>query len=253
MDARDLSEILHAVAAGRVPPAQAAARIGGATADLGFARVDRHRGLRTGFPEVVYGPGKSPEEVAGILASILEDGERALLTRIDEAQLQAARRVAPDLVYHARARLAAVDRRPRAPEGLVAVLAAGTSDLAVAEEAARTAEALGARVAMVADVGVAGLHRLAPWVDTLRAARAVVVAAGMEGALPSVVAGLVAVPVIALPTSTGYGASFGGVAALLAMLNSCAAGVTVVNIDNGFGAGFAAALVNRRGGTAEEG
>ena len=246
MDARDLRELLDAVAAGRTAPSVAVSRIGEATADLGFARVDRHRGLRTGFPEVVFGPGKSEEEIESLTRTTLSHSPRTLLTRLTSAQAEAARRAAPDLRWHPRGRVATLDREPRAATGRVGILAAGTSDFGVAEEALLTASALGAHVETCFDVGVAGLHRLAAAMDLIRGANALVVVAGMEGALPSVVAGLTDRPVIAVPTSVGYGASFSGLAALLGMLNSCAAGVTVVNIDNGFGAGFAAATINRQ-------
>ncbi|MFQ5505360.1 MAG: nickel pincer cofactor biosynthesis protein LarB [Planctomycetota bacterium] len=214
--------------------------------DLGFARVDHAREARCGFPEVVYCEGKTPADAARIATEILSRSERLLMTRADAVVFEALCAEIPDAVYHERARCVTVLRgEPEPEEGLVGILCAGTSDIAVAEEARVSAEILGAKVETHYDVGVAGLHRLAGAMDSLAAARALVVVAGMEGALPSVVGGLVARPVIAVPTSVGYGASFGGLAALLAMLNSCAAGVSVVNIDNGFGAGYLAALINR--------
>jgi NCAIR mutase (PurE)-related protein len=212
---------------------------------LGFAHVDSDRARRRGFPEVVFCPGKTTGQLVAIMRALMRSRQDVLATRATPAQYEAVAREIPAAVYHEAARAITVDSGPRRrPAGLVAVVCAGTSDIPVAEEAALTAERMGARVSRVRDVGVAGLHRLIRHLRTLRAARAVVVAAGMEGALPSVVAGLVPGPVIAVPTSVGYGVSLGGVAALLAMLNSCVPGVTVVNIDNGFGAGAAAAMIN---------
>jgi len=214
--------------------------------DLGYARVDHHRHLRQGFPEVVFGEGKTPDQIAGIVARLLSQNPTALVTRTTEAAYHAVRAIAPDAVYHPLARMITVNRQPKAdPEGLIVVVSAGTADIPVAEEAAVTAETMGDRVERVFDVGVAGIHRLFAVRDRLQAARVIVCIAGMEGALPSVIAGLVAVPVIAVPASAGYGVSFHGVAALLGMLTSCAANVVVVNIDNGFGAGVVASLINR--------
>ncbi len=213
--------------------------------DLGFARLDHHRSIRQGFPEVVYGPGKTPEQIATLAQRIVEGGHSLLVTRTDQAAYEAVRAVVPDAAFHPVAR--AIWRRhghPPPGRGRIAVVSAGTSDLPVAEEAALTAELMGNEVDRLCDVGVAGIHRLLAETDRLFRARVVIVVAGMEGALPSVVGGLVSAPVIAVPTSVGYGASFGGVAALLAMLNSCATGVAVVNIDNGFGAGALASLIN---------
>jgi pyridinium-3,5-biscarboxylic acid mononucleotide synthase len=213
--------------------------------DLGFARVDHHRSLRQGFPEVILGLGKTPAEIAGIAERIVRRGQTLLVTRAEPAAFDAVRAVVPGATYHAKARAITLQQQDIPPGiGTVLVAAAGTSDLPVAEEAAITAEVMGNQVDRLYDVGVAGLHRLLREHDRLRFARIIVVAAGMEGALPSVVAGLVQVPVIAVPTSIGYGASFGGLAALLGMLNSCANGVSVVNIDNGFGAGCIASLIN---------
>ncbi len=208
--------------------------------------MDHHRALRRGFPEVVLGEGKSAEQVAAIAERLAAQSDRLLITRVDVDSYRAVKERLPDARYHADARAITVDRggEPRWPG--VAVLCAGTSDLAVAEEAAVTAEVMGTQVDRFYDVGVAGIHRLLDKLEPMRSARALVVVAGMEGALPSVVAGLVAAPVIAVPTSVGYGASFGGLAPLLAMLNSCAAGVAVVNIDNGFGAGYLAAVINKQ-------
>jgi len=215
--------------------------------DLGFAKVDHHRSLRTGIPEVVFGEGKTAEQIIDIARSLNDGAHNVLVTRLDAVKGERLRAVFPDITYSAHARVATLIRTQ--PEvtgrGLIAVVAAGTSDLPVAEEAALTAELMGNRVERIIDVGISGIHRLFAHRDTLDAAAVLIVVAGMEGALPSVVAGLVDKPVIAVPTSIGYGASFGGLAALLAMLNSCAAGVTVVNIDNGFGAGVAASLINR--------
>ena len=214
--------------------------------DLGFAKVDHHRVLRKGFPEVILGDGKSSEQVAGLAEELARDGGPLLITRVDAAVYEVVRARVPGVIYNAVARIAYLQRSTAAPKPGVAVACAGTSDIAVAEEAAVTAEVMGNQVERTYDVGVAGLHRLLKSLPDLRQARVVVVVAGMEGALPSVVGGLVAVPVIAVPTSIGYGASFGGLSALLAMLNSCAPGVSVVNIDNGFGAGYLAALINQR-------
>jgi NCAIR mutase (PurE)-related protein len=214
--------------------------------DLGFAELDHHRALRTGFPEVVLGLGKTAEQIASIAERLAARTERLLVTRADIDAYQAVKEKIPDAVYHAAARAITLDRsrQPRLPG--VVVCCAGTSDLPVAEEAAVTAEIAGSAVERQYDVGVAGLHRLLDKLPSLRSANAIVVVAGMEGALPSVVAGLVSAPVVAVPTSIGYGASFQGLAPLLAMLNSCAAGVAVVNIDNGFGAGYLAATISRQ-------
>lgn len=213
--------------------------------DLEFARVDHHRALRTGFPEVVFGLGKSPEQIAAIASSVLAKSDRLLVTRTTPEAFESVRAVAPDATHDELARAIVVDRRgaPELVPGVV-VVCAGTSDLPVAREAAITAQLMDCEVEQISDVGVAGLHRLLEHLPTLQQARVVVAVAGMEGALPSVVGGLVRAPLIAVPTSIGYGASFGGVAALLAMLNSCASGVGVVNIDNGFGAGYLAAMIN---------
>jgi pyridinium-3,5-biscarboxylic acid mononucleotide synthase len=214
-------------------------------ADLGFAQVDTHRALRKGFPEVIFGAGKTPEQILRIAAKLLEREQRVLITRVTALHARLVRKRFRKAAYHEQARCVAIDPNPLPKRpGTIAVVCAGTSDLPVAEEAAVTAEIMGNRVERINDVGVAGVHRLISRLDTIQQANVVIVAAGMEGALPSVVAGLVSRPVIAVPTSVGYGASFGGLAALLGMLNSCASGLTVVNIDNGFGAGFAAGQIN---------
>jgi NCAIR mutase (PurE)-related protein len=211
---------------------------------LGFAKVDHHRAIRTGFPEVVFGEGKTPDQAAAIAQTILQQSDVLLVTRASQEMYSAVFAGAPDATYDETARTVIVDRREhREHLSGVLVLCAGTADLPVATEAALTAELMGCEVERVFDVGVAGIHRLLDQLETLQRARVVIAVAGMEGALPSVVGGLVRAPVIAVPTSIGYGASFQGLAALLAMLNSCAPGVAVVNIDNGFGAGYLAAQI----------
>jgi len=213
--------------------------------NLDFARLDHHRALRQGFPEVVFCQGKTPEQVACLVDRLVACHDRVLATRATPLVYAAVRTEVAEAVYHEVARLIVVDREPeRAKQPGVLVVTGGTSDIPVAEEAAITAEVMGNQVERLYDVGVAGLHRLLDQSEALMRARVVVVVAGMEGALASVVGGLVAAPVIAVPTSVGYGASFGGLAALLAMLNSCASGVAVVNIDNGFGAGYLAGMIN---------
>jgi NCAIR mutase (PurE)-related protein len=217
--------------------------------DLGFAKIDHHRQLRKGFPEVVLGEGKRPAQIAAILRRMRAAPGNVLVTRVSAECAAKVRRAVPGLRYDPVARTLVLLREKIQPRGRapIAILAAGTSDLPVAEEAAVTATLLGNEVDRVYDVGVAGLHRLLDQLERISQAGVIIVCAGMEGALPGVVGGLVDRPVIAVPTSVGYGASFGGLAALLAMLNACASGVTVVNIDNGFGAAFAAALMNRKG------
>jgi NCAIR mutase (PurE)-related protein len=215
--------------------------------DLDFAKVDHHRALRDGFPEVVLAMGKTPAQVAAIAGRITAHSGRLLVTRATPEHAAAVAEVLPEACYHETARCITLERVPSERRPGVAVICAGTSDLPVAEEAAITAEMMGNEVLRIADVGVAGIHRLLHRLPEVRQQRVLVVAAGMEGALPSVVGGLVDIPVIAVPTSVGYGASFGGLAALLGMLNACAAGIAVVNIDNGFGAGYMAALINRTG------
>ncbi len=214
---------------------------------LGFATIDHHRQLRQGFPEVIFCEGKTPAQVATIAAAIAKRKQPLLATRATVVHARAVRRVVAGAMYTATARTITANM-PRIPrEGkFILVVTAGTSDIPVAEEAVVTAKMFGNRVESIYDVGVAGLHRLLGHSDRLRGANVIIVVAGMEGALPSVVGGMVDVPVIAVPTSVGYGTSFGGITPLLAMLNSCSSGITVVNIDNGFGAGFAASLINRR-------
>jgi pyridinium-3,5-biscarboxylic acid mononucleotide synthase len=251
VDQDELRTLLESVAAGRLDVADAAATLAAGPlagyADLGFARLDAHRGVRTGDPEVVYAAGKTTEQVLALLGALTgQPGERpALATRLTDDMLTAVGTAFPDAVVDAVARCVAVGSLPQ-PNGDVVVVSAGTSDEPVAAEAAFVARAFGAQVQRICDVGVAGIHRLFGERAALAEADCLVVVAGMEGALPSVVGGLVGTPLVAVPTSVGYGASFGGIAALLAMLNSCAPGVTVVNIDNGFGAGVFAARVARR-------
>lgn len=248
-----LRELLASVAAGETDVDAALGRFEGwPYEDVGFARVDHHRHLRLGTPEVIYGEGKSPEQLVQIAGRIVEREANVLITRAGRSVYEAVRHAYPDSVFHEAARCITISRHPVEATGCVAVVTAGTTDIPVAEEAAVTAETCGSRVERVFDVGVAGLHRLLGARDRFAEANAIVVAAGMEGALPSVVGELVSVPVVAVPTSVGYGASFGGLAALLGMINSCSSNVTVVNIDNGFGAGFVAALINRRVVEAEE-
>jgi pyridinium-3,5-biscarboxylic acid mononucleotide synthase len=245
-----IRQLLDGVSNGTLDPEAAATQIVAAMReapfeDLGFARVDHHRVLRQGFPEVILGVGKTPAQIAAIAQRIVSHGHALLVTRAQREAWDAVRTVLPNAQYHEQARAITL-RQGEIPagRGTVLIACAGTSDIPVAEEACVTAELMGNCVDRLYDVGVAGLHRLISEQSRLQSARVVIVVAGMEGALPSVVAGLVAVPVIAVPTSVGYGASFGGMAALLAMLNSCANGVSVVNIDNGFGAGCIASLIN---------
>jgi pyridinium-3,5-biscarboxylic acid mononucleotide synthase len=214
-------------------------------ADLGFAQVDLHRALRKNFPEVIFGAGKTPAQVLAIATKLVEREQHVLVTRITPEHARVLKKKFRRAVFHEAARCVTVESKSRQKRpGSIAVLCAGTSDLPVAEEAAVTAEIMGNNVERIYDVGVAGLHRLLRRIEDIQRANVIIAVAGMEGALPSVVAGLVARPVIAVPTSIGYGANFGGLAALLAMLNSCGSGVTVVNIDNGFGAGYAASQIN---------
>ena len=255
MNPRDVEALLRAVRDGQVTPEDAAERLKTLPFEsLGFATLDHHRALRRGFPEVVFGAGKTSEQVVAIVERIASRGQNVLVTRTtrDVFERVAAGHPAGQARYHEAARCFTVQIASPAPlKGGVAVVCAGTSDVPVAEEAAVTSEFFGATVERIYDVGVAGLHRLLDRAPAIRQAKVVVVAAGMEGALPSVVGGLVEAPVIAVPTSVGYGASLHGLAALLAMLNSCASGVAVVNIDNGFGAGYMACTILRtRGETA---
>lgn len=246
MNQARLRQICEELASGELAVDEGLARfLAGSTQDLGHTVLDTQRELRCGHPEVVFGQGKRPEEVVEIAGALLERHDRLLVTRLSDEGARALCAAQPRARWHPRSRCATVVPEDAAPGvGRVLVLSAGTSDGAVAEEAAITARMHGAHVEELRDVGVAGLHRLLAHAEALRSASALVVVAGMEGALPSVVGGLVDRPVIAVPTSVGYGASLGGLAALLAMLNSCASGVTVVNINNGFGAGYAASLIN---------
>ncbi|HOQ37848.1 MAG TPA: nickel pincer cofactor biosynthesis protein LarB [Acetivibrio sp.] len=214
--------------------------------DLGFVKVDHHRNIRNGYPEVIYCEGKTVEQIKKIVEKLMERNNNIMATRADAKVYEAIKEITSDVVYHEAARIVVVKKREiPVSDKIVAVLTAGTSDIPVAEEAAVTCETMGNRVERVYDVGVAGIHRLFAKADVLLNANVLIVVAGMEGALASVVGGLVDKPVIAVPTSVGYGANFGGLSALLSMLNSCAAGVGVVNIDNGFGAGFLAAMINK--------
>jgi len=250
MNDQQLRALLEEVARGAVDPNVASQRLLDVLRerpfqDLGFARVDHHRSIRQGFPEVILGLGKTPAQVAAIAAEIVSRGSTLLITRATQATYDAVLERVPNAAYYTDAAIITLRQQDVAPgKGKILVVSAGTSDLPVAEEAARTAELMGNDVERLYDVGVAGLHRLLSERARLASARVIVVVAGMEGALPSVLSGLVSVPVVAVPTSIGYGASFGGVAALLGMLNSCASGVSVVNIDNGFGAANIASLIN---------
>jgi pyridinium-3,5-biscarboxylic acid mononucleotide synthase len=251
-----LRRLLQRVAAGRLGAAAALEQLRHMPfEDLGFAKIDQHRALRRGVPEVIFGEGKSAEQIAAIGARIAAAGAAMVVTRMDPGKARAVRRRLRGLTYHPEARVGTIARRRPTirGHGPVMVMSAGTSDLPVAEEAALCAEMFGNRVVRLYDVGVAGIHRLTANLARVRTAAVLIVVAGMEGALPSVVAGLTDKPVIAVPTSVGYGSAFGGVAALLGMLNACASGITVVNIDNGFGAALAATLINRVGMAADGG
>jgi hypothetical protein len=246
----NLQKLLESVRAGTVDPAVAADQIAmtmraAPFEDLGFARVDTHRAVRQGFPEVILGLGKSPAQIAAIAERIVNHGQSLLVTRAQADVFAAVRTVVPGAEYHDEAKAITFSQgEVAAGRGTIIVACAGTSDLPIAEEAAITARLMGNAIDRLYDVGVAGIHRILSEHNRLQQARVIIVVAGMEGALPSVVAGLVSVPVIAVPTSIGYGASFGGIAALLGMLTSCSNGVAVVNIDNGFGAGAIASLIN---------
>ena len=214
--------------------------------DLGFARIDHHRELRTGYPEIIYCAGKSVEQVREIFRVMSEKQNNVIGTRANQEMYEAVRSISTDIIYYPVARIISLQKKkPPVPESTIAIITAGTSDMPVAEEAAITAELLGNKVVRIYDAGVAGIHRLVDKLPDIRGCRVIIVIAGMEGALASVVGGLVDKPVIAVPTSVGYGANFGGISALLGMLTSCSTGVTVVNIDNGFGAGFAASMINK--------
>jgi pyridinium-3,5-biscarboxylic acid mononucleotide synthase len=247
MNKNSLLELLAAVQSGSVTPADATNRLTNLPyEDIGYARIDHHRSLRTGLPEVIYAHGKSPEQTAEIFTRMAADGGDVLATRADVVTAAKVLTAIPAATYHAQARAITLRQSTtKETEGNIAILSAGTSDQSVAEEAAVTAELFNCKVNRLYDVGVAGLHRLLAVREQLTQADVVIVCAGMEGALPSVVGGLVGVPVIAVPTSVGYGASFDGAAALLGMLNSCSPNVTVVNIDNGFGAAYTAVLIAR--------
>ncbi len=256
MQPDELRTLLDAVAGGSVTPEEAGEKLARLPfGDLGHAKIDHHREIRCGFPEVVFCEGKTASQVRGIAREVLEHGDVFLGTRASASHFQAVAQVALDARYFETAGILVVDRRETRPEvGHIVVASGGTADSRVADEAAITAEVMGNRVTRLYDVGVAGIHRLLAHQDTLRDANVIIAVAGMEGALPSLVAGLVSCPVIAVPTSVGYGASFGGIAALLTMLNSCAAGVGVVNIDNGFGGAALASRINHAaaaGGAAE--
>ncbi len=247
MNAKSLKQLFDDVRRGKLSPDEAVEKLRHLPfEDLGFAKIDHHRALRVGAPEVVFGPGKTPQQIAEIFARLAERGNNVLATRVTPEQARAVRRKLKKAEHHTLARAITLTQDEAVyGKGKIAVVSAGTSDIPVAEEALVTAQIMGNEVQHVYDVGVAGIHRLLARRDVLMQARVIIVCAGMEGALPSVVGGLVGVPVIAVPTSVGYGASYKGIAALLGMLNSCASNVTVVNIDNGFGAGYVASIINR--------
>lgn len=249
MDRKSLEELLSQVASGALSPDTAARRLTHLSfEDIDYAHIDHHRSLRKGFPEVIFGEGKAPEQIVGIMEKMTAQESVVLVTRIDAEKARAVRSAFPDAEYHHDARMMTWMREP-APargKGTILVISAGTSDIPVAREAAITAQTMGNTVETIFDVGVAGIHRLLDHRERLDGASVLVVVAGMEGALPSVIAGMVSSPVIAVPTSVGYGASLGGLTALFAMLNSCSSNVAVVNIDNGFGAGYMAAIINRK-------
>ena len=250
---QDILKLLREVAGGAVTPEDALLQLKEEPfEDLDYAKIDYHRSVRQGAAEVIYGAGKSPEQIAGIVTAMGKRGvKNILVTRIHKEAAEYLKETVP-VEYHPQARLAVAFPEERKKTGNIVVATGGTSDIPVAEEAALTAETMGNRVTRLYDVGVAGLHRLLSNMDVLMSARCVVAAAGMEGALASVIGGLVDCPVIAVPTSVGYGASFGGLSALLSMLNSCASGCSVVNIDNGFGAGYLASMINQMEGIKEE-
>ncbi len=248
MKTSDIEAILKTLAEGGISAAEAAGRIKDLSfEDIGYARVDHSRAHRQGFPEVIFGEGKSSEQICGIFEKLIARSPNVLITRTNADVYGDIRNIFTDAEWHESARLIRVYRdKNEVGFGEITVCTAGTSDIPVAEEAALTAETMGNRVQRIWDAGVAGVHRILAERERLQSSSVVIVVAGMEGALPSVVGGLVSVPVIGVPTSIGYGASFGGIAALLGMLNSCSSNVTVVNIDNGFGAGFSASLINRK-------
>lgn len=247
MTEQRIRDILKRVASRKMSAAQALESLRDLPfEDLEFAKLDRHRSLRRGVPEVIFGEGKSAAQIAAIGARVIAGGQNLIITRLSADKAREVKRLLRGLEYRAEAQLAMIEKEPvrLRGHGIVVVISAGTSDIAVAEEAALCARLFGNRVARLYDVGVAGLHRLTAHLDLLKSASVLIVVAGMEGALPSVVAGMLDKPVIAVPTSVGYGSAFGGIAALLGMLNSCSSGVTVVNIDNGFGAGCVASVIN---------
>ena len=250
MDKHELTELLNHVADGSVSPDDAALKLKMQPfQEIGdYAKVDFHRGIRQGVPEVIYGAGKAKEHILGIARAMVNNGqETILITRLSEEAADYVKAELP-LEYNSMAHIGIIGKLPEpSGKGRIVVATGGTSDIPVAEEAAMTAEALGNNVLRLYDVGVSGIHRLLSNMDTVMSARVIIAVAGMEGALPSVIGGLADCPVIAVPTSVGYGASFGGVAALLSMLNSCASGMSVVNIDNGFGAGYLASMINKIG------
>lgn len=241
-----MSQLLLKVKSGEIAVEQAIAKLSILPyEDLGFVKIDHHRALRRGFPEVVFGQGKTCEQVAAIVERLAANADKVLVTRVAQECFAVVQKRVPEAIYHPVPRAITIDKAGGTiRQSGVLVVSAGTADLPVAEEAAITAQLMGNEIERAYDVGVSGIHRLLDQLSRLRQARVVVAVAGMEGALPSIISGLVAVPVIAVPTSTGYGASFGGLAPLLAMLNSCSPGVAVVNIDNGFGAGYIAAMIN---------
>lgn len=244
----NIHSILQQVAAGELSVADAQAELQSREDDLGFARVDLERRRRCGLAEVIFAEGKTAEQVVGVMGALQKAGQSAFITRVHPALYDAVHKAYPDTIYHEAARVAVLgESNQSGGVGRIGVVCAGTSDLPFAEEAALTAEWMGAAVERVHDVGVAGLHRLTSRLDLLRSCRVLIVVAGMEGALPSVIGGLLSKPIVAVPTHIGYGSNLGGISALLSMLNSCVPGITVVNIDNGFGAGVAAALMNRIG------
>ncbi len=245
---RRLEKLLEDIKAGRIEIRDALLKLRSLPfEDIGHSTIDHHRALRKGFPEVIFGEGKSSEQIISIIKRMKQQGDNVLVTRVRKRKGLAIKRAIPKVHYHATAGIITLANHKVEPvgKGLILVVSAGTSDVPVAEEAALTAEMMGNPVERLYDVGISGIHRLFSKAELIQSANVIIVVAGMEGALPSVVGGLVDRPVIAVPTSVGYGASFGGVAALLAMLNSCASGISVVNIDNGFGAGYMASLINR--------
>ena len=247
MNVKEVEKLLNEVKTGQTSIEQALSILKDFPyTDLGFARIDHHREMRTGYPEIIYCAGKTVEQVREIFRVMAGKENNVIGTRANNEMYDAVRAILPDTIYHPMARIISLQqKKPATPDSLIAVITAGTSDMPVAEEAAITAELLGNKVIRIYDAGVAGIHRLVDKLPEIRSCRVVIVIAGMEGALASVVGGLVDKPVIAVPTSVGYGANFGGISALLAMLTSCSTGVTVVNIDNGFGAGFSASMINK--------